>query len=226
MVLNSSTLTLQQCCTIALSLPPSLPPQHPLQRGGEGLITALSRNWSMFNSSGWLTGYTHEMAFGCLFFLIFYQDLHLPGWCGSHHKLRFSRPKSWFYYCSQTGLTLEDRKPTLRKSAVSSRHGFGRSIFHYFWKSKVSRSLYIIAIYRSVIVAFFPTQETHHSSQYSIKSKTWFKSLWNYDIKWLSIACSTGLRDMLITCYRFNENAPCNRMINKALIRHLIEWWK
>lgn len=33
-----------------------LPPQHPLQRGVEGLITALSRNWSMFNSSGGLTG--------------------------------------------------------------------------------------------------------------------------------------------------------------------------
>lgn len=71
MVLNSSTLALQQCCTIALSLPPSLPPQHPLQRGGEGLITALSRNWSMFNSSGELTGYTHEMAFGCLFVFFF-----------------------------------------------------------------------------------------------------------------------------------------------------------
>lgn len=31
-------------------------PQPPLQRGGEGLITVLSRNWSIFNSSGELTG--------------------------------------------------------------------------------------------------------------------------------------------------------------------------
>lgn len=39
------------------SLLPSLPPlQHPLQRRGEGLITVLSRNWSIFNSSGELTG--------------------------------------------------------------------------------------------------------------------------------------------------------------------------
>lgn len=37
------------------------------------MITALSRNWSMFNSSGGLTGYTHEMAFGCFFvFFLFF----------------------------------------------------------------------------------------------------------------------------------------------------------
>lgn len=48
--MNSYTLSLQQCCPIAPH------PQPPLQRGGEGLITVLSRNWSIFNSSGELTG--------------------------------------------------------------------------------------------------------------------------------------------------------------------------
>lgn len=66
MVLNSSTLSLQQHCPIAPPPSPYFPPQHPLQRGGEGLITALSRNWSIFNSSGELTGTSTQWHFTVL----------------------------------------------------------------------------------------------------------------------------------------------------------------
>lgn len=87
--MNSSTLSLQQCCPIAPH------PQPPPRRGGEGLITVLSRNWSIFNSSGELTGTSTQWHLTVLSGL-------KPAWvvvkCGGCHKSPFS-PKSWFYCC-------------------------------------------------------------------------------------------------------------------------------
>lgn len=171
MVLNSSTLALQQCCTIALSLPPSLPPQHPLQRGGEGLITALSRNWSMFNSSGELTGYTHEMAFGC-FFLFFLSGLTSTWVVWQPSQTPIISPQILILLLQPNRIDFRRQKANIQKKRCTQWTWFWQIDIPLFLEDK-SLPMFIHYCHLQVCYScIFPMQETHHSSQYSIKSKT------------------------------------------------------